>query len=252
MKRLRVVVMAALVVLMAGGLAVAQDRPGRPRRERGERRARRGPMQILDQLQELDLTDEQRAEIEKLQADFRKRTKELQQQVRGKFEELRKFRQENPDDREGLRKKQEEMREQMAPMREATQAFIEEVKGVLNEEQLKKFNELMAQRRGRRGGRMPVGLLGIPPELLEQLELTDEQQEKVRGLLQAFMEEQRQLREKFQGMVKEMLTPEQQDKYEKGLAEARERFRNRMGARRRGERGDRPRRRRGREEAPAE
>ena len=66
------------------------------------------------------------------------------------------------------------------------------------------------------------------------------------------MEEQRQLREKFQGMIKEALTPEQQEKFEKALAETRERFQNRMRRGGRGERGERRRRRRGGEDAPAE
>jgi|GEM_PF-3591041 len=358
MRGLRVVLMVALVVLMAGGFAVAQARPERPGRgARGERGFARGAGQILNQLQELDLTDEQRAEIQKLQADFQKRMEELQQQMRGKLEELRKFRQENPNDQEGLRKKREEMREQMAPLREAAQGFIEEVKGVLNEEQLKKFNELMAQRGGagamgrgarmgrgamqalidllgqlgltneqqqkidvmranfekkiaaeaeaRRGqqgarrmlrqmpptreqmqtfieevktvldeaqlkkfnelleqrggldglmgapggaagrfGRGAVGavILGLTPRAMEDMKLTEEQKNKLNELARKLQDEQQQILQKYRDLVKEVLTPEQAEQYEKAVTEMRDRFQNRIRGGRRGEFGNRQRR----------
>jgi Spy/CpxP family protein refolding chaperone len=235
--------MSMLVVLLAAGMVAAQDDGGRRGRGGRERRAGRmmgggGAMAALGNLDALELTEEQKEQIEKLRAEFQAKMEGQRDEMRKAFEEMRKFRQDNPDDREGLQKKRQEMMQKMAPMREATQNFLESVKGVLNEEQLKKFNELTAQAPGRGGfgGRMGVGqmggrfgraqgaLPGMDPRTMNQLELTDEQKDKVRGLLQRFAEEQQQLVEKYQGLFKEMLTPEQAEKFAQLQKEANDRM----------------------------
>jgi len=256
MKRWRVLLMAVSVALIAVGLAVAQGVGGRPRGERQGARAELrgqagGEAQIFRILEGLELTDEQKQRIEKLRTNFEARVKEMGEKTRASMEELRKFREENPNDQEGLQKKRQEMMGQFTPLREAMQGLLEDVKAVLNEEQLKKFEQLQAERGGPggmgmgrmgMGGRMGQGGAGldIPRQLMDDLQLTDQQKEKLRGLMQAYAEEQRQLLEKYKGLVKEMLTPEQQEKFEKGLAETTGRMGNRMGMGGRGERPPRP------------
>ena len=217
-------------------------------------------MAVLQRLGELDLTDEQREKIKKLQEDFRTKMQEDGQEMRKLMQGVRDFREKNPDDREGFRKKMQEMREKMAPLREAHQGFIEEIKGVLNEDQLKKFNEMLAQGGrcgpgGRMGRRGRGGLPGLDPRTMEQLDLTDEQKDKIKGLLQRFTEEQKELVEKYEGLFKALLTPEQAEKFEKAQAESKERMANLRNRRRRGEGpeggvggGRRPRRRPRRDE----
>lgn len=223
MKRFRVILVTALVVLMTGAIGLAQQRGERRRAGRQGAAARRmrqgvGQGQMLRVLGELDLTDEQKEKVAKLREDFTKRAEENRAEMREAFQELRKFRQENPNDQEGLRKKREEMRGKIAPMREATQNLLEEVKGVLNEDQIKKLEEIQQRGMRRRGIRTGPVLPGVPPQVIGQLELTDEQQEKVKGLAQAYQEEQRQLIEKYKGLLKLFLTPEQAEKFEKAMA----------------------------------
>ena len=248
MKALKALVVMSMVFVLVGAAAFAQGRGERGERGgragRGQRAGGRqgGAMGILNRIGELDLTDEQREKIDKLRTEFEEKMKGSRETMRTAFTELRAYREKNPDDREGLRKKRQEMMQKMAPMREGMQGFIESVKGVLNEEQLKKFNEMVAAgggpggRRGRAAGGRFGGagarLPGLDPRAIEQLNLTDEQKEKVKGLLQAFAEEQKTLIEKYQGLFKEMLTPEQQEAFEKAKVDAdkrrqemRERFR---------------------------
>jgi len=254
MKALKGLVLMSLVFVLIGAVSFAQDRGGRERpRDRGERVGARlgGGLAILNRLGELDLTDEQREKIEKLRAAFEEKTKGNREEMRKVFTDVRTYRQEHPDDQEGLRKKREEMMQKLAPMREATQTLLEEVKGVLNEEQLKKFNEMVAQGGpgGRGMGRLGMGrpgmggpgagLPGTDRRTLGELNLTDEQKDKVKGLLQRFAEEQKQLIEKYQGLFKQILTPEQEEKLETAKADAekrrqemRERFRRGGGAQR--------------------
>ena len=269
MRTLKRMVMLTGVVLLAATLVLAQGRGDRAQRGQGgqggqrgqgrmmDRMGQQGPLAVLQRLDELDLTDEQKEKIKKLQDDFRTKMQADAEKMRGLFQEMQDFREKNPNDQEGLRKKREEMMQKAAPMREASQAFIEEVKGVLNEEQLKKFNEMVAQggqggpggpggRMG--GGRMGMGAQGLPgtdPRAMAELELTDEQKDKIKGLLQRFMEEQKELAEKYQGLFKATLTPEQLEKYEKAQAQPRERMQQRPGAGEGGERGPRGGRREG-------
>jgi Spy/CpxP family protein refolding chaperone len=253
--------MAVSVALIAIGLAVAQGAGDRPRGDRqgarGERRAQMlgeagGAGVVAKILDELELTDEQKQKIEKMRADFEARMKDMGDKMRASMEEIRKFREENPNDQEGLRKKRQEMMDQVTPLREAIQGFVEQVKAELNEEQLKKFEKLLAERGGPggmggrmgQGGRMgmggQMGLPGTDPKLQEDLQLTDQQKEKLKGLVQAYAEEQRQLLEKYTGLIKEMLTPEQQEKFEKAVTEMKNRLGNRMGMGGRGQRPARP------------
>jgi Spy/CpxP family protein refolding chaperone len=243
MKALKVLLPAALVVL-AAGLALGQRGAG------GERRGGAGGMmrgqpgggstEIINLLADLNLTDGQRDQVDRLRADFDKRMQQARDQMRTKMQEIRQFQQDNPNDQEGLRKLRDEMRRQMAPQADAFQGFIEDVKAVLNEEQLKKFNELLEQRRtqgpaGRLAQRIGAGFPPLPPAQIEQLGLTDEQKQKLQGIITAYDDEQRKLVEKYHGMLKEMLTPEQNARLEQMITEFRNRLQNvGMGLRRAG------------------
>ena len=147
------------------------------------------------------------------------------------------------------------MMEQQQALRQAEQGLVDGIKAVLKEGQLKKFNELMAQPAAQQ--RLGEGAmaaframrdLGVSLRLMQDLGLTPEQREKLRGLVQAYTEEQSKLQEKYRELIQKELTAEQKEKYKKA-AEAsedmRQRFRERMGGRRRGDRqggGDRQRR----------
>lgn len=272
--RWRTIAMSAVAVLVACAMTFAQGRgPGAqgdrgdrgPRAQqgdqgpRGERRVLQGEEAGLRQtLEQLDLTDEQQQKLDELKADFDKKTADLREKARANMEELRKFREENPDDREGLQQKRRELMENTgAPLREATQGYVEQIKGVLNEEQLKQFNAAMEQRR-EEGGRMVagvvgLGILGISPQAERELNLTPEQEEKVRGIAQKFAEEMKLLREKYQGLIREELTPEQQKQFDQSAREMEGRMRDRLGIGQgpqgdrgpRGLQGDRPNRRGG-------
>lgn len=235
MRSIKTFLICAVVVLMAGAVAVAQDQGGRRRGRGGQRGGNRrgGTQQITRILQGLDLTEEQTQKIEVLGEDLRKKGQEAREAMRGMREKFQNV----GDDQEARNKLREEMRTKMAPLREANDKFVEDVKGVLNEEQLKKFNEALDrgnQARTRFRGAREARELGVPAGALEELALTDEQKEKLKALVEAKAEEQRQLDEKYAGLIKQLLTPEQQKVYEKALADEKERRARMRGGNRRG------------------
>jgi Spy/CpxP family protein refolding chaperone len=254
MSKLRMLWMVSAVALIAVGFALAQGAGGPPAGGgrglgAGANVMGAGAGQIAQILNQLELTDDQKQKIDKLRADFETRLKDMTEKMRTAQEDLRKFREENPNDQEGFQKKRQEMNQQMAPMRDAIQGFVEQVKAQLNEDQVKKFDQIMADRGGPMGmgagpgGRMgmqgAMGLPGLDPKTQQDLNLTDQQKENMRGLQQAYQEEQRQLLDKYIGLIKDMLTPEQQDKFEKIVAEMKNRPGNRPGMGARGPRGAR-------------
>ncbi len=217
--RWRAIAMSAVAVLVACAVTFAQGRDEGNRGPRGDRMGPRGDRagmrdngpaaglrNILDQL---NLTDEQKQKYDEVRAEFDKKLAEA--------------------------------RDKGGNPRDVYQGFIEEVKALLNEEQLKKFNDLQQQQQrgggpGDRQAAMGMALMGANPQAVRDLNLTPEQQEKLRGLLQKFEEELKQLREKYQGLVKENLTPEQKEKFDKAVQEQKDRL-ERMGQ---GGPGDRP------------
>ena len=272
----RATMMAAVTVFLASAMAFAQGRgmggPGGPGGAQGDRQGPRGDgqgggrgmgmrgeggmeAQLKGVLDQLNLTDDQKQKLDQIKGDFDKKTADQREKMRTGMEEVRKYRDANPDDREGMRKKMQDAMGDGAGLRDAYQGYVTEVKGVLNEEQLKKFNELMPQGgmaggpAGAAGQRMAAGLvglafLGLDMQTMQDLKLTPEQQDKVKGLAQTYAEELKQLQTKYQGLVKEQLTPDQQAVFEKAVQESQARMRDRMmgggpGGDRPG-RGDRP------------
>ncbi len=245
MKSVRTFLICAVVVLMAAAVAVAQDRGGR---RGGGARRRGGDQQIMRILQGLDLTEEQSQKIEVLRKDLQKKSAD----ARASFQEFRQKMRDAGDDQEARNKIREEMQANMAPLREANEKFIEAVKGVLTEDQLKKFNEALEQRnqgRNRFRNAMEARQLGVPAGAITDLKLTDEQKEKLKALVEAKAEEQRQLDEKYAGLIKQLLTPEQQEVYEKAVAEEKERRARMRGGRGGDGGGGQPRNRRRRRRA---
>ena len=261
MSKLRMLLLVSAVALIAVGFALAQG--AGPAAGGGPAGGGRGPGaggggmgaglgQLTQLLDQLELTDDQKQKIDKLRADFETRIKDMADKMRTAQQDLQKFREENPNDQEGMQKKRQEMMQQMAPMRDAIQGFLEQVKAQLNEDQVRKFDQILADRGGAMGmaaggqgmgGRMGMqggmGLPGLDPKSQQDLELTDQQKDKMKGLQQAYAEEQRQLLDKYIGLIKDMLTPEQQDKFEKIVAEMKNRPGNRAGMGARGQRGPR-------------
>jgi Spy/CpxP family protein refolding chaperone len=241
MKRAGLLLAVACAVVLAGTWLWAQDQPPAPRgggpggaggpgggpgRMMGA-----GPVQVaLEIINGLDLTAEQKEKVEKMKTDFEAKMKEKFEAYRKDQEEARQYRQDHPDDRDGIKQRDDKLMGAMGSLREAGQAFIDEVKAVLNEDQLKKFNEQMAAKggvgggQGGRGGR--VGGMGLlPPQVIDDLQLTDEQKEKMRGFGQAYLEEQRTLLDKYLGLIRDTLTPEQQEKFDKAVTELKNRIR---------------------------
>ena len=277
MKRMRWLISGLLVVLFIGAVTWAQDQPARDREggRRGDRRARgeggrrfgrgRGASLVgraRNALTQLELTDDQRDRIEKLRADFETANRDKTQKVADARRAMGEYRRNNPDDREGLREKARAMMEQQQELRQAEQGLVDGIKALLKEDQLKKFNELMAQ--GAQGGFGEGAMaaframrdLGVSFRLMQDLGLTPEQTEKVRGLVQAYTEEQSKLQEKYRELIQKELTAEQKEKYKKAAEaseEMRQRFRGRMGGRGdRQRRGDRRRRDRDADQANPE
>lgn len=152
---------------------------------------------------ELNLTDEQRAQIETILASYREQ-----------FDALR------PQD--GSREPSPEVREQLHELHTALRA---EIAAELTEEQLALLDQLRQQRgpRGQRGG-PHLTVEQRLERMTEHLGLTAEQQEQIRALLQEreqqreqirasgerpAREEMRQLREQFRERIRAILTEEQ-------------------------------------------
>ncbi|HUW56673.1 MAG TPA: hypothetical protein VMZ92_08565, partial [Planctomycetota bacterium] len=203
---------------------------------RGGRMGRGSMQALIEILGQVALTNEQQQKIDLMRADFEKK---VAAEAEG----------------QGGQQRPGRVARQAPPNREQMQTFIEQVKTVLNEAQLKKFNELLEQRGGLDGlmgaqggaaGRFGGGavggmILGLTPRTMEELKLTEEQRTKLNDLARKLQEEQQQVIQKYRDLVKEVLTPEQAEQYEKAATEMRGRFQERMrGGRRGGE--DRPRR----------
>lgn len=116
-------------------LATAGDAPGN---KRGHRDGVRGPMgeRFNEALAKLDLTEEQKKKIEAVKAKFR----EYMEANKEKFKAAR----------EGSDEQKAELRKNMG---EKMKEMMEGIRGVLTEEQKKKFAEMMPARDGEGKGR---------------------------------------------------------------------------------------------------
>jgi Spy/CpxP family protein refolding chaperone len=193
----------------APGSNQAPAAPGRPAGAPG---AGRGPAQMGQRLKEvtatLGLSDDQSKKVDAVIADLQKKAQALRGAGRGP-----------------------EMREKVMALREDG---LKQIKAILNEEQFKKFEEIMRQAPGGEaaGGRL-AALIGRFQDALKDLNLTEEQKPKVQA---AFADTRKKLaelaptlqggqaspeiREKFRAAMDELrtqltdvLTPEQKEKF---------------------------------------
>lgn len=141
----------ALVAVPEIAQAQQQPTPTAPgNRARAQRAPRTPAALILQRKDELNLTPEQVAQIEKIGEELQEKNRPLQQKMR----ELRGNRPPNQlsdDERAELRQKMAPINEEM---RKNTQAAREQILEVLNAEQQQKAKEIWqaAQQRGRRQG----------------------------------------------------------------------------------------------------
>ncbi len=232
MKVVKYCVATSLVLLMLGGLTWAQEDVDRPRRQRrpdgagrrggqGGARGNMGNMlmmrlsRVFRALQTVELTDEQKQTVEALRVEFAEKMEPLAKALGENNMAMRERRQNDPDDVEGLEAMRKEMRETFELIGKSEAELIEKIKAVLTEEQVKKFDEALTQGRG--GGRMGRGmrqLLPFNPRVLGQLELTEEQRQKLQTLLTEYQEVLGKLRTEYEEKFKELLTDEQKQKVE--------------------------------------
>jgi Spy/CpxP family protein refolding chaperone len=229
MKHLRSSIFAILLVLTMAAGASAQ--PATTQESDGRDRPRRGmqmQMPMVQLLDELDLSEEQRAKIDEILADAQKERESLR-------DELRQL---EP------RERRERMQQHMESLREKINAELTEEQRAALEEKTQQQQERWRERMGRRGGGgdgpatrpgpgAGAGFRGFGgpdqvdrlTEALTQLDLTDEQQQKIADALDELRDSMDQLRgqegnwearrdamQKFQQAVQETLTEEQRAK----------------------------------------
>lgn len=271
MKVVKCCVATSLVFLMLAGLTWAQKDVDRPRRQKRPDRA--GRMQgreragqnmfgmrmsrVFRAVQSVELTEKQKQTVEALRVEFTEKIAPLGKALGEKAKAMRERRQNDPDDAEGLATMRKEMREAFEAIGKAEAELIEKIKAVLTEEQVKKFEEALTQRRGgQRIDRAMRQLMPFNPRVLGQLELTEEQREKLKTLLEEYQEAIGKLKTKYEGKFQKLLTDEQKQKLEAANETApgeRQRRRPQRGDREgRGGQDGRRRRRPRRDEKPEE
>lgn len=187
--------------------AAAGDRPERQAREgrRGDRGERRGEGPFAD----MNLTDEQKAAV--------------REAVKAHREDVKKFYESNADAMKAAREKMQAARKAgdkeaaeaaMAEMkklhesRPKPEAVLSKLKGTLTDAQIAEATKWLEEHKPGRGGPGAEGRRGGPERLFKELNLTDEQIEKVKPILQAHHESMSKFREanreKMQAAMKRM------------------------------------------------
>ena len=215
----RTSLLGVLILLLAVQVASAQP-PGGGRGRGGFRGGPGGPgggpmpelmlLRIPEVREELGTKDDQNKQLDELFAS-------MQPPERPNFEELQKL-------------SEDERRERMEAMRAKQEASFREIEeklgNILDEKQLARFRQLRLQRQG-------VGAL-MRPELAKQLELTEEQRDKIRKIQEGarpegrgpgnfqemsdeerreFFTQMRERREKADAEILAVLTDEQKTKW---------------------------------------
>ena len=145
--------------------------------------------------EELDMTDEQKKELEEI-------TKRYQERTRQSWADLRGL---SPQERQ---KKMAEIRKENA---ERLEAFRKQTEEVLLAHQLERLEEISFRMRA------PSALAN--PRVLDQLGLNDRQKESLRQLRAELQEKMRQLRETMLDKSLEVLTLEQRVKLKEGSSD---------------------------------
>lgn len=222
--------------------AMALAQPGNaPPERRGDGRRGGNLVERIEQaMQDLDLSDEQKAQVEAILEKSREEMRAAMQEMQGLEPQARRQR-----------------------MREMMMDVNEQLTGVLNEDQKAAFQRKLAEMRAQAGrdgrgaepGTQPAaGRVGAIIEQLrdaiEQLNLTDEQKSKAEQILQDTRTKLRVLRdeaagdiEKIRDKAREIINDTRQDLQEVLTPQQQEKLRELMEAARgaRGQRGDNPR-----------
>lgn len=93
-------------------------------------------------LEELELTDEQRSQIETLRTEMEEETKELRDQLRDAMHELRDLKTADNPDQEAVKAKMENIKELQAQLEKITQEYQEQFTSILTSEQLEKVKSM--------------------------------------------------------------------------------------------------------------
>jgi len=183
----------------------ARQRQGAARQRQGGARQRPdfgrlfgggGPLLTKEEQEKLKLNDDQAAKVEKIVSAFEKDQKASMDKLREAMQKAR-----DDGDRDAARGVFEKMRETTQANQKARDAAEDKIKGILTDEQKKKFDEIKKdrpQRPGFPGGGFPGGGFPgggfpgrgsgvapgqiLPPFVQQRLELSDEQKEKLEKL----------------------------------------------------------------------
>lgn len=214
-----------------------------PGGRRGPAGAPRMPFRELVQRlpQVLELTEDQQTQYDALVERYQEQmgdTEALRETMRPLVEEMREAR--RSGDTERAEELQQQIREQVGDRERLGPQFMEELETLLTAEQIEALHAFMAEMGGRRG---PGGAAGDPRTMLRvlrRLDLTADQQQQVREIIEASREQMREierqdrdarmaLAEQVKEDIKAILTPEQAARMETLLEE--------QGPRQRGPRG---------------
>ena len=190
----RVVTVVALACLAMAVLAEAvsaqDERPARDRRTSFRGQVRSTPAQqkaaIDKAVGQLDLNDEQKEKVKKVQADFAEKFKAQEEKNKEKEEALQKeiAAAREASDREKMTTLMQQRRELMVAGTELVKEYTAALKKELNEEQAKKLDQLMLPP-------VPVNaLLATAQESAEALKLSEEQTAAVKKLAGEYREGQ--------------------------------------------------------------
>jgi len=173
-------VLVVLVGLSISGVSAQDFEARRPRSQHP--RANR----LQQATAEMDLTLEQRQKIDALIEEYGQELRgyrETHRSVRTLFQEAKEL--QEAGDYEGAKQKREEILKITEPIRELDQRYLEKVKELLSPEQAEVLSEELARRGGQRRGegrRDPRWRRERRRNILEELDLTEEQKEKIRKL----------------------------------------------------------------------
>jgi len=229
----------AAIVLAPSLPARGEDNPGKEAKSLRAGRAHRGEWDKLrarrlrELIQSMDLSDEQEAQVRQILQTQRQAVMNWRRENAGKFAELREKLQEarKAQDKAAVEAAIKEMKELGEARKQLHEDLIDQLKKVLDKEQMAKIKRFFAdiRRRGRRGAM----LLGA----IKRLDLSEEQKAAARKILQAAKAQANKAEKPeekaeimfaaFAKIRKEVLTDEQRKK----LEEMRERWgRGRRGA----------------------
>ena len=196
----RMLGLATAALLMVVAPTLAQDRGGRGHD------GRKGHMKRA--FAQLDLNEEQREQIREIHESFREQNEGARDEMHKLHEQMRE--QAKNGDREGAKATRAELQQMRAAMQQKVEGLQERVNAVLTPDQQAKLAEMKAKHGERHDARKKRQKChGKKGDLLEKLELTDDQKEKIEAIRTDFREENademaaiKELKEKAKEQVK--------------------------------------------------